>query len=1200
MILNPEDEKRIKSYLLGELTQEDAQQLEARLLRDDNFVEHVRLTEDELVEDYECGLLNPRERERFETYFLSTPRRRRKLMFVRRMSKFAGVAVVPAPAPQPSPWINSLFTPRWRIAALAVLVVLAGAGIWRAFFVQSDVHKGLRALNDAYRSRRPVEPRITGFEYAPWSVTRNGSQPEIDTTSRDRAERLLLDAAHDRPGPDAEHALGRLYLAEHKYDLAMAAFERALQADARNARLHNDLGVALFEQGKSERSGDADEKGIEALGRSVEQFNKAIELDNSLLEAYFNRALAYQQMALRRQAEEGWRDYLRRDASSPWADEARKNLKLLEESGQATSLNTDEAFKEFLDAVRSGDDAAAWKVIGRSYTSAGNGVANRLLDSELELAPPGDSVERGASMQALSYLARLERNRDGDRYTSDLVGHYERATPQQRSLLSEARRHAKNGYELFSKSRWAEAVGEYEKAKLAYEQAGDNAEKVFIEYRLAHCYIFLPDLEKARTGFEKLLSVSEVSDYRWLHAHSLYGLAHISINSSEFSKAADYSGRALSAFERAGDLNGVLRCLVQLADINRVLNRVERALGYLQRGLGLMNGGPADQVQRWGILVQLAFGLSSKRLTTAALSYQKEALSLAIEMGMPLLVSRSYGYVGSAFASMKMYDEALNSAGQAFAIGQGMSEGTGGVEIMANASQQFGDIFRESGQCGKAIESYDRSIRLYDGLNEEYYSYAAHRGKFLCFMAARDDGAAGEELRTVLSLFDRYRSKITAESQRNSFFDKQQGVYDLAIRYGFERMHDPIVAFEYSEEGRARSLLELLRRGGEVLDKDGAPDLSLSSETKPLTLAEIQNGLPEKAQVLQYALLEDRLLIWVVTKSGVQVAEAGVGAQELTEKVRAYLAAASAPPVADGNAGLTARATDLYRVLVAPAEPFLDRAKFLCIVPDKVLHYLPFGALVSPATAKYLMEEYDLGLSPSSSIFVAESASASEKAGAFEERLFSVGGPNFSRAAFLSLPALPSAEREAEAVSDFYRTNRRVLLRGEASEQLVKSELQKADVAHFAMHYLVDESSEMLSGFPLAPERVPSTGHESYNGFLQSYEIYKMKLPRTRLVVLSACQTGIEQQYDGEGAVSVARPFLVAGVPVVVASLWPVDTDASSELMVNFHKYRRRNALPVTEALRRAQTEMAHGPDLHYRHPYYWAPFVAIGGYTKF
>lgn len=109
-----------------------------------------------------------------------------------------------------------------------------------------------------------------------------------------------------------------------------------------------------------------------------------------------------------------------------------------------------------------------------------------------------------------------------------------------------------------------------------------------------------------------------------------------------------------------------------------------------------------------------------------------------------------------------------------------------------------------------------------------------------------------------------------------------------------------------------------------------------------------------------------------------------------------------------------------------------------------------------------------------------------------------------------------------------------------------------------------------------------------------------MKLPHARLVVLSACQTGIERQYKGEGAVSIARPFLVAGVPLVVASLWPVDSEATEKLMVSFHQHRTRDQLTTATALRRAQQEMIAGADTRYREPYYWAAFTAIGGYTSY
>ena len=81
---------------------------------------------------------------------------------------------------------------------------------------------------------------------------------------------------------------------------------------------------------------------------------------------------------------------------------------------------------------------------------------------------------------------------------------------------------------------------------------------------------------------------------------------------------------------------------------------------------------------------------------------------------------------------------------------------------------------------------------------------------------------------------------------------------------------------------------------------------------------------------------------------------------------------------------------------------------------------------------------------------------------------------------------------------------------------------------------------------------------------------------------------------------SAARPFMIAGVPTVVATLWPVDSEASAELMISFHEHRTRDHLPAAEGLRRAQIEMARGPDPRFQHPYYWAAFTTIGGRSSY
>src|ERR1044072_2037664 len=100
------------------------------------------------------------------------------------------------------------------------------------------------------------------------------------------------------------------------------------------------------------------------------------------------------------------------------------------------------------------------------------------------------------------------------------------------------------------------------------------------------------------------------------------------------------------------------------------------------------------------------------QLNAAALFSHKEGLSIALQIGTPLLISRCYGYVCSAHATLKMYPEALNEATQAFQIGAQIPNDPAGVEIMANAPLQLGNIYRETGRCDKAIDNYDTSLRL--------------------------------------------------------------------------------------------------------------------------------------------------------------------------------------------------------------------------------------------------------------------------------------------------------------------------------------------------------------------------------------------------------------------------------------------------------------------------------------------------------
>ena len=127
-----------------------------------------------------------------------------------------------------------------------------------------------------------------------------------------QAELHLNDAKGIKSGPESHHALGKVYLAQGNFDAAIREFEESLKGQPNNAQVYNDLGVAWLEKGE--------------LNRSLDSLNKALQLDANLHDALFNRALCHEKLNRPEDAKADWREYLKRDASSPWAAEARRKL----------------------------------------------------------------------------------------------------------------------------------------------------------------------------------------------------------------------------------------------------------------------------------------------------------------------------------------------------------------------------------------------------------------------------------------------------------------------------------------------------------------------------------------------------------------------------------------------------------------------------------------------------------------------------------------------------------------------------------------------------------------------------------------------------------------------------------------------------------------------------------------------------------
>lgn len=282
---------------------------------------------------------------------------------------------------------------------------------------------------------------------------------------------------------------------------------------------------------------------------------------------------------------------------------------------------------------------------------------------------------------------------------------------------------------------------------------------------------------------------------------------------------------------------------------------------------------------------------------------------------------------------------------------------------------------------------------------------------------------------------------------------------------------------------------------------------------------------------------------------------------------------------------------ELLAAALAELPPEVDR---LVIVPDGILHLLPFDALRAAPDSPPLVETYAISVVPSASLWHQwrQRSSRPATAGALilaDPELDNVGAATAAAASERSalfaagsnLGPLPWARREGRAVHR--RLGGQLLSGTEASESQLKQLTADHTVLHLAAHAVVDSERSWRSAVLLAP------GGEDQDGLLQPHEIHRLPLD-DQLVVLSACQTGAGTVLQGEGPMSLARAFFQAGAKTVVASLWPLRDDEAARLMESFATHLSKGDDVATALARAKRDQLANGAPSAA-----WAGVVALG-----
>jgi CHAT domain-containing protein len=646
---------------------------------------------------------------------------------------------------------------------------------------------------------------------------------------------------------------------------------------------------------------------------------------------------------------------------------------------------------------------------------------------------------------------------------------------------------------------------------LAREQGTRQQESSILE-TLAELYRDNGDYRRAVAHYDEALQINEEMGLNVETGADLRGLADIRLQLGDYERAREYAEQALTMHREADTPLDVLYDLLQLAEIE-------------------------DQTGRAGVA-------ASRLAEATVLADQLDTRAARVEAGlaMAMLAERN----GRPRDALDAIDRLANDLPRS----NYTSEWTA-LLIRSRA-------FRQLGQLDSAVTASNSALY---SVNQSRQSYGYH------VAANADVYAHGVSLQLQRGNLAEALA-VADEAPGRAMF---QGAYNQLDRIRLRQLDQLIESVDYLEDApradRNENQLAELEGRISALRSELAGNIQRSASSgstgtvRPLELRELQAVLNPHQLLLEYYVVDDTMMCFVVTDSTLTMFVSD--AAGLDDRVRVVRALLADPENARRSRAIL---NGLYELLLSGAP--LDEARELIFVPHQVLHYLPFAALHNGT--EYLAQTHDVRVLPSARALLVPSSSRSD------------GAP----VGFAPFPdELPASELEIRRIDARKNIGRR------ATERRLRQALGGDRPVHVATHGRMNYRNPLFSRLELAPGR----GDPSDDGRFEIHEVLGISIS-SPLVFLSGCETGLgpaaaTDVVQGEDYATLSAAFLHAGAKNVVATLWSVQDEGAAEFAASF--YGELSAQRAAAALAAAQRSML--ASAQYESPYYWAAYQIAG-----
>lgn len=342
-----------------------------------------------------------------------------------------------------------------------------------------------------------------------------------------------------------------------------------------------------------------------------------------------------------------------------------------------------------------------------------------------------------------------------------------------------------------------------------------------------------------------------------------------------------------------------------------------------------------------------------------------------------------------------------------------------------------------------------------------------------------------------------------------------------------------------------------------------------------INIEELQSKvIPPDGAILSFHWGDSTMLTWVISKNKLEFVETPIGNSLITSINKLYSSLIQIDKYSDRENRDAIR--QLYSTLIEPLEEKIKGFTQLMIIPDDELNYVPFGMLLNQADERAL-ENFDLSYNYSCTLLRKTNRSPNQR-----ENLSLAMAPytesenNLSK---LDLPQLPGSAQEIGQLRG------KILTGVRATKDSFVLNASRFPIIHLATHAFANDKDPNKSFIAFYPTKVDSTN----SGRLYVPEIYNLDLNSTKLVLLSACETGGGQLVRGEGIISLARAFYYAGCPNMITSQWKAEDQSTAYITQRTHYYLEKN-YGIAKALRAAKQDYIKDQNIDSRikTPAYW------------